>query len=79
MYGDTVFGFLFEYKMERARQLLSGGSLNVNEVSAKVGYSAASHFISAFKKKFGITPKQYLTSSKTIKNERDINSKSGVN
>jgi len=27
-----------------------------------VGYSTASHFIAAFKKKFGTTPKKYLMS-----------------
>ncbi|PKP25910.1 MAG: AraC family transcriptional regulator [Bacteroidetes bacterium HGW-Bacteroidetes-2] len=60
IYGDTVFGFLFDYKMEYARKLLETGSHNVNEVGLKVGYSTSSHFISAFKKKFGITPKKYL-------------------
>lgn len=60
VYGDTVFGFLFEYKMERARQLLAEGSLNVNEVGLEIGYSAASHFIAAFKRKYGTTPKRYV-------------------
>ncbi|RFN59121.1 AraC family transcriptional regulator [Marixanthomonas ophiurae] len=62
IYGDSVFSFLFDYKMEVARQLLATGSHNVNEVGLKVGYSAASHFISAFKKKYGTTPKKYLMS-----------------
>lgn len=60
IYGDSVFSFLFDYKMEVARQLLATGSHNVNEVGLKVGYSTASHFISAFKKKFGTTPKKFL-------------------
>ena len=60
IYGDTVYGFLFEYKMDYARQLLDSGSYNVNEVGLKVGYSTGSHFITAFKKKFGTTPKKYL-------------------
>ena len=60
IYGDTVYGFLFDYKMEYARQLLDSGSYNVNEVGLKIGYSTASHFIAAFKKKFGITPKKYI-------------------
>ncbi|MFT5863115.1 MAG: AraC-like DNA-binding protein [Flavobacteriales bacterium] len=62
IYGDSVFSFLFDYKMEVARQLLETGSHNVNEVGLKVGYSTASHFITAFKKKFGTTPKKYLMS-----------------
>jgi AraC-like DNA-binding protein len=60
IYGDPVFAFLFDYKMEVARQLLASGSHNVNEVGLKVGYSTASHFIAAFKKKFGTTPKKFI-------------------
>lgn len=60
IYGDTVYGFLFDYKMEFARKLLDSGSYNVNEVGLKIGYSTGSHFIAAFKKKFATTPKKYL-------------------
>lgn len=62
VYGEPVFSFLFDYKMEVARQLLVSGSYNVNEVGLKVGYSTSSHFISAFKKKYGVTPKKFVMS-----------------
>lgn len=62
VYGEPVFSFLFEYKMEVARQLLASGTLNVNEVGLKVGYSTSSHFIAAFKKKYGVTPKKFVMS-----------------
>ncbi|MGB5420334.1 helix-turn-helix transcriptional regulator [Algibacter sp.] len=62
IYGDSVFSFLFDYKMEVARKLLEAGNDNVNEVGHKVGYSTSSHFISAFKKKYGTTPKKYVMS-----------------
>ena len=62
IYGDSVYSFLFDYKMEYARKLLDSGSYNVNEVGLKIGYSTASHFIAAFKKKFSTTPKKYLMS-----------------
>lgn len=61
VYGDTVYSFLLDHKLEYARQLLDSGKYNVNEVGLKVGYSTASHFISAFKKKYGTTPKKYLS------------------
>ncbi|WP_298881146.1 AraC family transcriptional regulator [uncultured Polaribacter sp.] len=64
IYGDTVYSFLFDYKMEHARKLLESNQFNVNEVGIKVGYSTASHFIAAFKKKFGTTPKKYVMSLK---------------
>lgn len=65
IYGDTVYGFLFDYKMDFARKLLDSGSYNVNEVGLKIGYSTGSHFISAFKKKYATTPKKYLMSINT--------------
>jgi AraC-like DNA-binding protein len=62
IYGDTVFSFLFDYKMEHSRRLLETNQYNVNEVGLQVGYSTSSHFIAAFKKKFGTTPKKYVMS-----------------
>ena len=62
IYGEPVYGFLLEYKMDYARKMLESGRYNVNEVGHRVGYSTASHFISAFKKKYGTTPKKYLMS-----------------
>ena len=62
IYGDTVYGFLLDYKMEHARRLLESNKHNVNEVGSKIGYSTSSHFIAAFKKKFGTTPKKYVSS-----------------
>lgn len=62
VYGDSVFSFLFDYKMDYARKMLETNKYNVNEVGLKIGYSTASHFITAFKKKYGTTPKKYLMS-----------------
>lgn len=58
-YGAPVFTFLFNYRMEVAKKLLIENELNVNEIGAQVGYTTSSHFIAAFKKKHGITPKQF--------------------
>jgi AraC-like DNA-binding protein len=60
IYGDSVYSFLFDYKMETARKMLESNQYNVNEVGLRVGYSTSSHFITAFKKKYGTTPKKYL-------------------
>jgi len=62
LYGDTVYAYLLDHKMEEARRMLDSQKFNVNEVGLKLGYSTASHFIAAFKKKFGTTPKKYLGS-----------------
>ena len=62
VYGDTVFAYLLEHKMQEARRMLDSQKYNVNEVGLKLGYSTSSHFIAAFKKKYGTTPKKYLGS-----------------
>ena len=63
VYGNTVFGYLYDHKMNVASQMLSTKNYNVNEVALHLGYSTASHFINAFKNKFGTTPKKYLNNS----------------
>lgn len=60
IYGNTVFGFLLDHKMDSAQLLLDSGKYKVNEVAYQIGYTNPSHFIAAFKKKFGVTPKKYL-------------------
>ncbi len=65
VYGDSVYSFLFDYKMDYARKMLESNKYNVNEVGLKIGYSTASHFIAAFKRKYGTTPKKYLMSLAT--------------
>lgn len=60
IYGNTVFGYLLEHRLDHARVLLDSAKFQVNEVAYQVGYTNPSHFIAAFRKKFGITPKKYL-------------------
>jgi AraC-like DNA-binding protein len=52
-----------------AMQMLTSGELLVKEVAFKIGYQNPSHFISAFKKKYGYTPKQFLK-RETVSDER---------
>ena len=62
IYGETVYAYLLNYKLEHARRLLTTKKYNIAEVSFEVGYSTPSHFIAAFKKKYGATPKRYMSS-----------------
>ncbi len=62
LYGQPVYSFLLDHKMDEAQRMLASQQYNVNEVGLRLGYSTSSHFIAAFKKKFGTTPKKYLMS-----------------
>jgi AraC-like DNA-binding protein len=48
--------------MEEARKLLAVDKPRIKQVAAQIGYANSSHFIAAYKCKFGITPKQHLKS-----------------
>ena len=60
LYGTTVFGFLRETRLNKAKSLLDEGRMNVTEVAYEVGYSSLSHFAKAFKTFHGAAPGNYL-------------------
>jgi AraC-like DNA-binding protein len=62
VFSKTVYGYLSDYRMEQARNLLTVENSRIKEVAVQVGYSNPSHFIAAYKRKYGITPKQHLKS-----------------
>ncbi len=60
VFGNTAFGYLHDYRLEQAQKLLQEGQLNVSEVARRIGFANRSYFAAAFRKKFGVTPKEYL-------------------
>jgi len=58
--GHSPYQFLKEFRLNRARELLADGRMNITEVSRKVGYSSVSHFIKEFRTNFGTTPRAYV-------------------
>jgi AraC-like DNA-binding protein len=64
IFGLSAAGFIKEFKMQSARQLLESGNYSVSEAAWNVGYTNVSHFSQAFKKKFDILPGSYLQSVK---------------
>ena len=60
LYGTTVFGYLREIRLNKAKSLLDEGRMNVTEVAYAVGYSSLSHFAMSFKDYFGSAPGMYL-------------------
>jgi YesN/AraC family two-component response regulator len=65
--GSTGKGFS-EYRMGvqicKARELLTEGGLNVNEISEKLGYQNPESFIRAFRKLAGCTPTEFRKQKK---------------
>lgn len=61
--GATVFDYLREVRMEEARKLLRETSLAVQVIAQDLGYGNAANFATAFRDRFGITPRMYRQTS----------------
>ena len=57
--GFTIYEYLLNIRMRKAKLLLSTTSLRVQEIAAAVGYSNNTYFSTVFKSYAGMTPLQY--------------------
>lgn len=57
-FGQSIFDYISELKMEYAHHLLRDEDKMVTEVARVVGYKNPNHFSAAFKRKYGINPSQ---------------------
>lgn len=57
-HGATVFDWLRNYRLQRARYFLQNPQRSITEIAFQCGFSSASHFSQAFKKHFGYSPSQ---------------------
>ncbi|WP_196772798.1 helix-turn-helix domain-containing protein [Pseudodesulfovibrio alkaliphilus] len=58
LYSTTIAKYIQQCKLKHAYTLLHSRKMNVSECAFEIGYSNVSHFILAFKKQYGITPKK---------------------
>jgi AraC-like DNA-binding protein len=64
--GTTIQQFIIVHKIEKVKELLLYGELNLTEISYKMHYSSVAHLSNQFKKITGITPSDY----KQLKDKR---------
>ena len=57
--GLSIEKFSSNLKIERTKELLEYGELNINEIAAAIGYNSVSYFCAKFKKETGLTPSSY--------------------
>ena len=60
--GKTISEYLTEYRLEKACQLLDHAEYRVGDVSGMVGIHDGRYFSNMFKKKYGITPANFIRS-----------------
>ena len=57
----TIERFIIQQKVEKIKELLEYGELNLNEIAYQMGYSSSAHLSAQFKSTTGLTPSQYKT------------------
>lgn len=62
--GMSVFEYLLELRLDRARELLKEGRLQIQLIATLVGYRNAGDFSRAFRQRFGVTPREYRDASR---------------
>ena len=60
--GQTPLEYRNNIRMQHAVDLLLEEKMSIEQISALLGYSSASYFSTAFKQKYGLSPKQYQKS-----------------
>lgn len=58
IYGMTIFEYVRSRRMVEAQRLLRAGNLSVTEIAFEVGYEYSCNFSVAYKRHFGVTPKE---------------------
>jgi len=61
--GETFRDYVARLRLNRAKELLRTTNLKVSEVAYQSGFSDAHYFSSVFKKKTGLTPRQFRNQS----------------
>lgn len=59
MSGVTIEKFYITHKIERVKELIVYGDLNLSEIAWKMHYSSVAHLSNQFKKFTGMTPTQF--------------------
>ena len=57
--GKTIFRYLAEVRIARAKEMITTSSMKISQVSEKVGFADEGYFSKVFKKYTGMTPLDY--------------------
>jgi AraC-like DNA-binding protein len=60
VYGHTLYDYYNKSRLQRARELLTNGQVSIKQAGSEIGFSNLSHFAKAFRKEFGILPRDLV-------------------
>lgn len=62
--GCSPYKYVINTRLRAACRLLSGSKMSVGQIAEVVGFGSTTPFIYSFRRKYGITPKQYVLKNK---------------
>jgi AraC-like DNA-binding protein len=60
VYGHTLYDYYNKSRLQRAKDLLITGQCSIKQAGSEIGFSNLSHFAKAFRKEFGILPRDLV-------------------
>lgn len=63
VYSFSVQEYLTEYRMKKAKEMLQDSDLQIKEIAYYTGYQDELYFSKVFKKRFGISPREFRQQS----------------
>ncbi|MFI0471572.1 helix-turn-helix transcriptional regulator [Halomonas sp. HMF6819] len=64
-YGEALGPYLRRYHLELARKALTRESISIERAASLAGYASATNFATAFKREFGIAPRDFRREAST--------------
>lgn len=61
LFGTSVIGYLTQQRLNQAAKLLRQDGYTIAEVANSVGYTHLGHFAAAFRKQFGVRPREWVS------------------
>ena len=58
--GVSPYKYVINTRLHAACRMLASTAMPVADIAIQVGFGSATAFISSFRQKYGITPKQYM-------------------
>ena len=65
----SLSDYIIQIKIERAKDILSNSSHSIRRVAELLGYTDSNYFVKLFKKRTGMTPKEYRINTRAGRNE----------
>lgn len=64
-FGKSIIEELIQFRLDKAKELLTGSDLSVTEIASRCGYSSYNYFVRQFKDIEGVSPSEFREKSES--------------